>query len=339
MDNKQFNIVYVIGLAVTSLLMVWILFAGETSLNFTFLVFFWVVRFLSGFGLVLAVARGFLLLLDKAGNKLGKKGTNVLIVIEIIIPVFLIGYGIYKIMSSYAARAVITQTGLLLWFDNIIYIYGIASLLLNLYIIPLISEQFQKAVELGKASSIKKGAKKVARKVKKKYFTLRKKYAKAQVQDQMTVRDILDLWRNKFSVILLLVLSIGAFLFMPVAFVCVMFWLRLYVFFRNPTQRFEKIFLLISMIFIGLVASIASLPFIQFGLLNELFTSIEYYYWTVDLFYLVGICIATFIFVKKLLNLQGITLRALKMWRKEKKIDQLTQEKEQLKRQLEEKKE
>ncbi|MFW5895202.1 MAG: hypothetical protein ACOCT9_00510 [archaeon] len=339
MDNKQFNIVYGIGLIVTTILMLWILLAGETSLNFTFLIFFWVIKFLSGFGLVLGVARGFLLLLDKAGDKLGKKGTNILIVIEFIVPIVLIAYGIYKIISSYIAQAVITQSGIWLWFDNIIFIYGIVSLLLNLYIVPLASEQFQKAVELGKASSIKKGAKKMARKVKKKYFTLRKKYAKAQVQDQMTVRDILDLWRNKFSVLLLLVLSVGSILFMPVAFICAMFWLRLYVFFRNPTQRFEKFALLVSMIFIGLVASIAPLPFIDYEPLTKLFNTISSYYYTVDVFYLLGICIATFIFVKKLLNLQGITLQALKMRRKEKKIDQLTQEKQQLKKQLEEKKE
>lgn len=335
MDNKQFNIVYVIGLAITTFLMLWILLLGETSLNFTFLVFFWVVKFLSGFGLVLAVARGFLLILDKASDKLSKKATNVLIVIQIIIPAFLIGYGIYKIISSYTAEAVITQSGIWLWFDNIIYIYGIVSLLLNLYIVPLASEQFQKAVELGKASSIKKGAKKVARKVKKKYFTLRKKYAKAQVQDQMTIRDILDLWRNKFSVILLLVLGVGSLIFMPIAFICVMFWLRLYVFFRNPTQRFEKIALLVSMIFIGIVASIAPLPFITFGPLTNLFNSIAAYFWTVNLFYLVGIGLATFIFVKKLLNLQGITIQALKMRRKDKKIEQLSKEKEELEKKLE----
>ncbi len=335
MEKKTYKIIYVIGLVITLALMLLLIFTGDVSLNFTFLIFFWVVKFLAGFGLVLSISNGFLLIMDKLSSKLKKRGTIVLIVIEIIIPLFLIGYAIYKIISSYTEAAAVTQTGLWLWFDNIIYIYGIISLLLNLYIIPLASEQFHKAVEISKFSFWKKGAKKVARKIKKEYFSLRKEYAKAQVQDQMAVKDILDLWRNKFAVNLLLILAIGSFLFMPIAFICVLYWLHLYVFYRLQIRLWEKAALLLGMIWIGFIAVV--LPFLSFPKVVEIWSTIDPYFWTVNVLYLVGISLATFIFIKKILNLQGITISGLKIQLKDKKIERLEQEKEELEKKLKEK--
>ncbi len=335
MEEKTHKIIYIIGLVITLALMLLLLFTGDASLNFTFLIFFWVVKFLAGFGLLLSISNGFLLLMDKLSSKLKKRGTIVLIILEIIIPALLIGYAIYKIISSYTEAAAVTQTGLWLWFDNIIYIYGIISLLLNLYIIPLASEQFHKAVEIGKLSFWKKGAKKVARKIKKEYFSLRKEYAKAQVQDQMAVKDILDLWRNKFAVNLLLILAIGSVLFMPIGFICVMYWLHLYVFYRLQIRLWEKALLLIGMIWIGLIAII--LPFLSFPYVEEIWNTINPYFWSVDVLYLVGISLAAFIFIKKLLNLQGITISGVKIQLKDKKIERLEQEKEELKKKLNEK--
>ena len=337
MEEKTYKITYVIGLIITLALMLLLLFTGDASLNFTFLIFFWVVKFLAGFGLVLSISNGFLLLMDKLSSKLKKRGTIVLIVIEIIIPLFLIGYAIYKIISSYTEAAAVTQMGLWLWFDNIIYIYGIISLLLNLYIIPLASEQFHKAVEISKLSFWKKGAKKVARKIKKEYFSLRKEYAKAQVQDQMAVKDILDLWRNKFAVNLLLILAIGSFLFMPIAFICVLYWLHLYVFYRLQIRLWEKAALLLGMMWIGFIA--VALPFLSFPKVVEIWRTIDPYFWTVNVLYLVGISLATFIFIKKILNLQGITISGLKIQLKDKKIERLEQEKEELEKKLKEKEE
>ncbi len=335
MEEKTYKIIYVIGLVITLALMLLLIFTGDVSLNFTFLIFFWVVKLLAGFGLVLGISNGFLLIMDKLSNKLKNRGTIVLIVIEIIIPLFLIGYAIYKIISSYTEAAAITQTGLWLLFDNIIYIYGIISLLLNLYIIPLASEQFHKAVEISKLSFWKKGAKKVARKIKKEYFSLRKEYAKAQVQDQMAVKDILDLWRNKFAVNLLLILAIGSFLFMPIAFICVLYWLHLYVFYRLQIRLWEKAALLLGMIWIGFIA--VALPFLSFPKVAEIWRTIDPYFWTVNVLYLVGISLATFIFIKKILNLQGITIRGLKIQLKDRKIEKLEQEKEELEKKLKEK--
>ena len=334
MEEKSYKLLYIIGLISSSIIMLWVFIFGILTLNITFLIFFWVIMFLSGFGLILGIANGFLLLMDKFSGKLKKKSTKSLIVVEIIIPTILIGYAIYKIFSSYFQATAVTQEGIWLWIDKILYIYGIVSLLLTLYILPLASEQFQKAVELGKLTFWKKKAKKVAREIKKKYFSLRKEFAKAQVQDQMTVKEILDLWRNKFAINVLLVLAIGSLIFTPIAFIFVMYWLHLYVFFRIQTRSWEKVILLVGMIWIGLIAVVS--PFLPF--LNlQIYETIDPYFWTVNVFYLVGILVATYIFIKKLLNLQGITITALRMRSKDKKIQKLKEEKEELERQLKEK--
>ncbi len=334
MEEKSYKIIYIIGLIFTSIIMLWVYIFGIQTLNITFLIFFWVIMFLSGFGLILGIANGFLLLMDKLSDKLKKKSTKFLIVVEIILPIILIGYAIYKIFSSYFQATAVTQEGIWFWIDKILYIYGIVSLLLTLYILPLASEQFQKAMELGKLTFWKKKAKKVAREIKKKYFSLRKEFARAQVQDQMTVKEILDIWRNKFAINFLLVLALGSFIFTPIAFICVMYWFHLYIFFRIQTRTWEKVILLVGMIWIGLIAVVS--PFLPF--LNlQIYETIDPYFWTVNVFYLVGILMATYIFIKKLLNLQGITITALRMRNKDKKIQKLKEEKEELERKLQEK--
>jgi MFS family permease len=335
MAGKKFNIVYIVGLIITTILSIWIIISGVISLNVTFVIFFWVVKFLSGFGLILGIANGFLIVLDKTKNKLAKKGTNAIIIFQIVIPILLIIYAIDKIISSYLGTGGLSMTGVwadvYVWMDNIIYIYGILSLLLSLYIIPIIKDEIQDAVELGKLSWWKKKAKQVGRGIKKKYFRLKKDFAKAQIQDQMSVKDILELWKNKFAINLLLILAIGTFIFTPVAFICVMFWLRLYVFFRSETNKYERLFLMGSMIWVGIIAAVS--PYVQWGI----YESIIGYVWTVNIFYLIGILIGSMIFIKKLLNLQGITIQALKLKKKQRQIDKLKKEKEDLKQQLKDK--
>ncbi len=338
MNEKRFNIVYLVGLIITVLLMIWIIISGFISLNITFVIFFWVVKFLSGFGLILGISNGFLIVLDKTKDKIGKRGTNAIIIFQIVIPIILLIYAIDKIISSYYGSGAITMIGIwndiYVWLDNIIYIYGILSLLLTLYIIPIIRDEIDEAIELGKLSWWKKKAKKVGRGVKKKYFRLKKDFAKAQIQDQMIVKEVLDVWRRKFAINLLLILAIGSFVFTPITFICIMYWLRLYVFFKSETNKYENIALLGSMIWVGIVATLS--PFFNITGLRIYETMLPFL-WTINVFYLIGIILGSMIFIKKLLNLQGITVQALKLRKKQRQIDKLKREKEDLKQQLKDK--
>ena len=82
---------------------------------------------------------------------------------------------------------------------------------------------------------MKKCPKCVGRGIKKKYFSVRSKYAKAQLQDQMTGKEVLNLWQNKFAVYLLIPSAIAAFMFTPIVFILAIYWLKVF----PDLQHFE----------------------------------------------------------------------------------------------------
>ena len=192
LDLKKFDIIYIIGLVATTIFMILELIFGFVALNITFLIFFWTMKLLAGFGLILTVANGILWILNRFTEKFSKKHVQVLIIIQVIVPGIFVGYAIYSIISSLPPA--IPPTGIQYWFDLLIFLYGIISLMLSLYIIPLIREEFQEAVDMGIIKRMKKGTKKIGRKMKKGYFSWRGKYAKVQIQDQMTLGEVLDIW-------------------------------------------------------------------------------------------------------------------------------------------------
>jgi len=311
MDTRNYTIFYISGLVITTVLMFFILFSVNI-LSISFLLFFWIIKFLSGFGLILSIANGFLIILDKTKEKIAKnkKIVNYIIIFQIIIPLILIGYAIYAIFSSYYDWGT-TQEGIGLWFDLILYIYGIASLLLTLYVIPIIREEFQDAADQGFFKRFKKGAKQAGRGIKKKYYGFRKEYAKKQIQDQKTLKDLLGVWRHKFAIYLLVPFAIGTLIFTPIAFVCLAFWIKIFIIDKDP-EIYERYALLLSIICCGVIAILS--PILRFNL----YIDIENYLWTINIFYLIGIVVASVIFVSKLMKLQGIMIEDLKDKMKEK---------------------
>ena len=329
----MYRIGYFSIITVLLLFMVFNIIYNLFIIDFSLLIFFWAVKFLSGFGIMLSIANGFLIFLKKFKARIEKKHLNIFNIVQVITPLIIISYAIYQVISSYLSGKFFSQTGFWLILNLLIYFYGIISLLINLYILPIIRDQIEEAVELGKLGWWKKRAKKAARGIKKKYFELRKEYASAQVQDQMTTKEILDLWRKKFALNFLLIIGIGSILFTPITFICIVFWLRIFIFFRSKVKTYEKISLLVSLIFIGLISLI--LPFLNL----PVYASIERFYWSAQIFYLVGVIIAAIIFIKKLLELQGITISSQKIKRREKQIEILKREKQELEQRLKEKEE
>lgn len=319
MNLKKFDIFYIIGLVATTLFMILELIFEFVPLDFTFLIFFWTMKLLSGFGLILTIANGILWILNRFTEKFEKKHIQALVIIQVIVPAILTGYAIYSTISNLPPT--IPLTGLRYWFDLILFLYGIIALMASLYIIPLIKEEFQEAVEQGTIKRIKKGAKKIGRGIKKKYFTWRGKYAKVQIQDQMTLGEVLEIWRSRFAVYLLIPLAIGSLIFTPVAFICIIFWLKVFILDKGEPKLYERIALIISMIWI---ATIASLSY-AFDLI--FYTSIKPLFWTIQIFYLAGILISSVIFIYRFAKLKGITIKKIKEEIKEIK-DKITKEEE-----------
>ena len=320
MNLKKFDIFYIIGLVATTLFMILELIFEFVPLDYTFLIFFWTMKLLSGFGLILTIANGILWILNRFTEKFEKKHVQALVIIQVIVPAILTVYAIYSIVSN-LPPATPPTTGLRYWFDLILFLYGIISLMASLYIIPLIKEEFQEAVEKGIIKRIKKGAKKIGRGIKKKYFTWRGKYAKAQIQDQMTLGEVLEIWRSRFAVYLLIPLAIGSLIFTPVAFICIIFWLKVFILDKGEPKLYERIALIISMIWITVIASLSY----AFDLI--FYTSIKPLFWTIQIFYLAGILISSVIFIYRFAKLKGITIKKIKEEIKEIK-NKVTKEKE-----------
>ena len=299
MKLEKFDFFYFAGLIISVIYMIWDIFFGVLSFNISFLIFFWVINFLAGFGLILNIAIGFLIIFNAIKDKISKKGTYFLIGSQISISVLFIIYAILRLFSSFTGRGGLSMMGIwgesYVWLDNIIFIYGIGSLLINLYIIPIIKEEFESAVNQKRIFKWKKTARDVGRGIKKKYFSIRTKHAKAQVQDQMTAKEVLNLWQNKFAVYFLIPSAIAAFVFTPIAFILSIYWLKIFILEDAEIKIYENIALLISMIFIGVIAIFSRFLDIDF------YSALLDYIWTVNIFYLLGIIVASIILLKTIL--------------------------------------
>lgn len=304
LNLKKFDIFYIIGLVGTTIFMILEFIFGFVALNITYLIFFWTMKLLSGFGLILTVSNGILWILNRFTEKFSKKVIQILVIFQVIVPGILIVYAIYSIISNLPPA--IPPTGIQYWIDLLVFLYGSISLILTLYIIPLIKEEFQEAVDMGIIKRMKKGTKEMGRKIKKGYFSLRKNYAKVHIQDQMTLAEVLDIWRNRFAVYLLIPIAIGTLIFTPISFVCIVFWLKIVVFDKGEPKFYERIALLISMIWIATIA------FLSYSFKLTFYTSIEPFFWTIQVFYLVGILFSTVIYLNQFIRLKGITIKKVK---------------------------
>jgi len=66
MKLQKAEIIYIVSLAILTVFMIWNIFFSFIAFDITFLIFYMVAKFLSGFGLVLNISSGFLMLFDKA---------------------------------------------------------------------------------------------------------------------------------------------------------------------------------------------------------------------------------------------------------------------------------
>ncbi|MBY9018782.1 MAG: hypothetical protein KGD66_08115, partial [Candidatus Lokiarchaeota archaeon] len=117
---------------------------------------------------------------------------------------------------------------------------------------------------------------------------------------------VLEIWRNRFAVYLLIPITIGSLIFTPVAFICIVFWFKVIVFDKGEPKKYERIALLISMIWIALIASLSYIFNLVF------YESIQPLFWTIQIFYLIGILISSAIFIYQFIKLKGITIKKIR---------------------------
>ncbi len=299
--RKKILLTYLISIGVTTLLMLWMWLSGETSLNWTTIILFAGTKFIAGFGLFLTLTTATIFVLTKFGKmfKDNKKRLDFFnIFMLIILPIVLLVYYFYKIFDTFAKGA--TQDNIL---DNILFIYGIVSLLISLYIKPTINENLMDVTETTTGDKAKRKVTDLKRGLKKRWFTWRKDYAKATVQDALTLKEMGELTKQRVAIVMLPIIGIGSLMFTPIAAICILFFLEL-VINADLIRKPERGGLIAAMIGIAVICVL--LPFVTE--LTPFYTANKGYWWILSLVYFAGLLLGTFLFVKKLLNMQGYSL-------------------------------
>jgi len=201
-----------------------------------------IMKFLGGLGLILTYAWGCAFALRMfskriKGNKTAAQRMKLFLILG---SLALAGYGVYNILSSLLSLPEITILTYLLT------VYGIISLMLMVYILPAIKDQFQPAATeslwqkiKGKFGGFKyslwKGYKTRARK------DFGKVYAAEYDRYKTDLADI----RDQLSGILLLPITLIYIGFLPLLGVSIVLWLRIFSQTKKPFHMFEKILLIV----------------------------------------------------------------------------------------------
>jgi hypothetical protein len=308
----------------TSLLMIVLLVTGENSLNFTFIIFLLVVKFLAGLGVVMGIISISILILKKYPEKFDGEGNqkkvedfNIGLIVLLI--VLLIYKGPIKITQSFLSQGSADNI-----FDDALFIYGIVSLMINLYIKPLLKQNFITVTTINTGDMIKSSLQDGAKGVKKWWLKKHNKFGEAQLEEQQTIKKDIDVFRQRMAVVAMLFLGIGSIVFLPIgAIFMVMWYLIFFKQYRKP-HKFEEILLIIACIAICIISVLTTLVLE----LTPFYVIIRQYYFIVEIFHFIGLIFTAVIFIRKLIP---PIIRS----RKDRRKKELEAENKQLKKQLE----
>lgn len=317
------------SLGITTVLMLFLLLTGETSLNFTLVIFLVAVKFLSGFGIILSIVSFGIFVFQKFEEQFkgeeNKKKLKAFQILLIVLPIVLIVYyGPWKISQSFIEQG--AQDNII---DKLIFVYGICSLLVTLYVVPLVQGEFTTVTTVSTGEMIKSTLTKGVRGFKKRMFSWRKNFAKAQLQDQLSLRDFLDLWRQRLAVVALVVLGVGSLVFTPITVIMIGMWIRVYFLTERRPFKFEIALLVGAALALAVIAAL--IPFIlEF---TPFYATIQTNYYWVDVAYLCGLAIASVLYLHRMLR---DPLAKRKERKKEEEVEDLKAEKERLEQQVKE---
>ena len=324
---KRSIITWCITLTLSTVLMVVFLIFRGSFLEYISLIYLIIIKFLSGFGLILSITSIgiFVLKTFSAKFKGNPNRMAIFLVIIILLPVVLLVYGGITIYRSNISEDYTTNL-----LNRIIFVYGIGTLMLSLYIIPLIKGNFADVTVVTTGDMIKNSIGDGVRGLKKRFFKIRKDLGKVQLQDQLKIKEYLEMWRQRLATVSLVLLGIGFFVFTPICVVFLIVWYRIYFLNARKLFKFEVVFLMIAMI-ISVIISVV-FPFLPesvlFGQILSQSLLVQ------NIFYFIGLLLVSFLYFRKFFIMN------FKDWRtnyKTRKIKDLKKREKDLKQNLEKK--
>lgn len=242
-DEKKWLYIWIILLAGSSVLMLIILLNLITQLDFTFVIFLVSTKFLAGFGVIMGITGLVIFMFKKFEKKFkGKQNKWKIKALFIFVLIIIIGLLVYQ--GPYKFYDIATSTGgggniFMYLFDQLLFIYGIVSLILRQYMLPVWKNEFDDVLHKSLMDKLKKGWTEKVRGAKKKWHSWRKNYAKAYLQDQLSLKEYLKIWRRKFAIITLLFLGIGNFIFTIICVILIMAWYLIFIKKVNGLKKYE----------------------------------------------------------------------------------------------------
>ncbi|MBN2151283.1 MAG: hypothetical protein JW839_07560 [Candidatus Lokiarchaeota archaeon] len=324
--DRKLAITWAALLGATIAVMLVLLLTGDKSLNFTLVIFLIVVKFLSGFGNVIGIAGVTIFLLSKFEPQFrgeeNKKKLRLLLVFMVLIVFILLAYqGPYKIADSIIkmSRGESGNTDNLL--DQVLFVYGIVSLMWSLYIQPLWKGDFVAATTVTTGDMIKKGLSDVKNRFKKKVYEMKKDYAKVEITEQQALQGHLKTIRQRLAVVMMLFLGAGTLVFTPICAALVFGWIRIFFITSRKPHKYETAILVGACVALCAIAGI--MPFVlEF---TSFYQTIQgAYFWTY-IAQFSGLLIGAIIYLRKYLG-------PIMAKRKEQQIKNLKDEKAELER-------
>ncbi len=320
---KKIVLIWSAVLAVTTVLMLLILLQGELSLTSTLIIFLIVIKFLAGFGLPMGICSFVIIVLTRfekwfSGEEKRANLKRFLIFIVFVLIVVLIYQGPYKITDG-----ILHPGGTDNILDIILYVYGIASLFLTVYIWPLLKNKFFVYKTIGEKDVLTKSVKQTVQGIKTRFQSWRKQYAKVELQKQVSLKEQLDELRRQIAIFTFIFLGIGCLIFTPFSAIFIFIWLRIYLTYTSKRPlKFETLLLIGACIVIMVIALLQ--PFIP--QLTVLFASIfqNSYYWVYTAQF-IGLLISSLLYISHL-------LRPILQERKKRKMEELKKESKDLKK-------
>ncbi|MFX0100683.1 MAG: hypothetical protein ACFFCS_14000 [Candidatus Hodarchaeota archaeon] len=243
-DGKKWLYLWIVLIAAGTAVMLLILLSGMTQLDFTFVIFLVTLKFLAGFGVIMGITGLVIFMFTKFEKKFkGKQNKWKIKAVFILALLIIIGLMIYQ--GPYKFWDIVTSTGgsdniFMILFDAFLFIYGIFALILRQYAIPVWRNEFDDVLHQSLMDKIKDGWTEKVRGAKKRFFSWRKNYAKAYLQDQLSLKEYLKEWRRKFAIITLLFLGIGNLIFTVICVILIMTWYLVFIKKVRELKKYEK---------------------------------------------------------------------------------------------------
>lgn len=322
---KKILVIWLVLLAITTSLMLFLFLTNhQTSLTISIVIFWTAIRFIAGFGFTMGICSFVIFVFTKFGRFFENQANikRFLIFIIFVFIIIVIYQGPYKI---YTAITNPTSTDNI--FDLVLYVYGLASLFINVYILPLWKAKFFVAQTITEKEILKQSFKSSIQGLRTRFLAWRKRYVDLEVQKQFNLKDRFNEIRRNLAIFILIFLGIGCLVFAPIGAIGIFLWLRIY-FIYNTTRplKFELYLLMISCIVIMTISIL--LPFLP--LFADFYAVFKTYALGIYIAQFIGYLIASLIYILQLIKPMLEERKKQQMKDLKKKSEDLKKERDEL---------